>query len=276
MVSSKILETITKLLAHEESARSIGNIEEAAAFASRIQSLLSKYKLEMSEVELFQREKEDISDTLVYPGDIGVEAEDHPVMWQFYLALGIAEANNCRLLNTLNSNHHFFVGRRSDREISIRLFSYFVKMAMDCARKEFDSQVKPEPLIAIPDMMFIGHPEYELSIARLAKQSRRIQWPEFMKSFCLGFTKAIAERMVAEKERAEQQAAQARAKSKAMVMIKRDEVKIDRHMDKEFPNARRNADEAGAQPTEDEVDWDAFVKGLGTGRLAALTDKTLK
>ena len=50
-MNNPIIEKLRKLIAHEKSARSIGNIHEAEAFASRIQTLLDEHKLSMGEVE---------------------------------------------------------------------------------------------------------------------------------------------------------------------------------------------------------------------------------
>lgn len=51
-MENPIIEKLRKLIAMEQSARSIGSLAEAEAFASKVQELLSKHKLEMSEIEL--------------------------------------------------------------------------------------------------------------------------------------------------------------------------------------------------------------------------------
>ena len=58
MATDQIIEKLRKLIAHEQSARTIGNIAEAEAFASKIQDLLTAHKLDMSEVDFQARDIE--------------------------------------------------------------------------------------------------------------------------------------------------------------------------------------------------------------------------
>lgn len=58
-MENPIIEKLRKLIAMEQSARSIGSLAEAEAFASKVQELLSKHKLEMSEIELDEQEESD-------------------------------------------------------------------------------------------------------------------------------------------------------------------------------------------------------------------------
>jgi hypothetical protein len=51
-VTDRIIERIKKLIRHEQSARKCSTPEEAAAFAARIQELLIRHKIEMSEIDL--------------------------------------------------------------------------------------------------------------------------------------------------------------------------------------------------------------------------------
>jgi 1,6-anhydro-N-acetylmuramate kinase len=50
MTQEKILEKLGKIKAHMESAQEIGNEAEAQAFASMLQNLLTKHKLEMTDI----------------------------------------------------------------------------------------------------------------------------------------------------------------------------------------------------------------------------------
>jgi len=58
MTQEKILEKLGKIKAHMESAKEIGNEEEAQAFAAMLQNLLLKHKLEMTDVQ-YAREMQD-------------------------------------------------------------------------------------------------------------------------------------------------------------------------------------------------------------------------
>lgn len=51
-MNKSIIEKLRKLIRHERSAREIGSIAEAEAFAERIQSLCDEYNLSISEIDI--------------------------------------------------------------------------------------------------------------------------------------------------------------------------------------------------------------------------------
>lgn len=128
-----IIEKLRKLIAMEQSARSIGSLTEAEAFASKVQELLSKYKLEMSEVELDEQEESDPIDwEEVHTDEAGFKTKRGRTGWQLRIAAGLAVANNVRLVTTRTNAVHF-AGRGSDREICKILFIYLLELAKEMA-----------------------------------------------------------------------------------------------------------------------------------------------
>lgn len=119
-----IVEKIQKLLNHEQSARSIGNLAEAEAFSAKIASLLFAHKLSMSEVEVAREEI-----------DEPVEQQDIPKpasTWASILAKGCAEASFSRIL-IHGSDTFRFIGRESNRLTAIALYQYLYNLGNSLA-----------------------------------------------------------------------------------------------------------------------------------------------
>lgn len=58
-MASAVVEKLQKLINHEKSARSIGSIAEAETFAAKIADLLFTHKLEMSDIEIADEERDE-------------------------------------------------------------------------------------------------------------------------------------------------------------------------------------------------------------------------
>src|SRR5216683_5217426 len=92
-----ILSTLAKLISHEKSARSIGSVDEAEAFAAKIQALMFKHKLEMTDIEFEQEQNEPVlSERLEEEDVIGVRREStRRQRWVDILVRAVARANFC-------------------------------------------------------------------------------------------------------------------------------------------------------------------------------------
>jgi hypothetical protein len=134
---AEIIEKLAKMVRHEQGARDIGSIAEAEAFASQVQTLLTKHGLEMSEIEFEEQASEpiDLEWAHTHHDDSSVPYETRRVEWQEELAEAIARNNNCALLITQHCNSVCFVGRPSDRSICLSLYRYFTRLALDLAEK---------------------------------------------------------------------------------------------------------------------------------------------
>lgn len=90
-----IIDKLAKMLRHQESAKAIGSIAEAEAFATRIQELLDKHKLEMSDIQFSEQEAaEPIDYDVIAPRHLGIKEERKRVEWQEDLAMSIAHSND--------------------------------------------------------------------------------------------------------------------------------------------------------------------------------------
>jgi hypothetical protein len=102
-VDPQIVEKLKKLIEHQNSAAAIGSQKEAEAFASKVQELLSKYKLSMSDVEARVEEEAGVGKSSVPL--VGKKGERNALLdkpgiypWLWTLASTIANCNDCMAL----------------------------------------------------------------------------------------------------------------------------------------------------------------------------------
>lgn len=132
---SKVLDLLNKLIQHQKSAEAIGSLEEAQAFAAKIQELMDVHKIQMSDVDFHVREVEEpfgfseYSGPEAYSGGAGKRQ-----LWTQRLATAIADANECDII--LGAGNRFsFVGRTSNRELCVVVFKYLFDLAAEMADK---------------------------------------------------------------------------------------------------------------------------------------------
>jgi Protein of unknown function (DUF2786) len=131
MPDEKLVEKLKKIKAHADSAKDIGNEEEAQAFASMLQRLLAKHNLDMSSVEWDQQKQEKAS-TLNWKASNKKKAATSS--WVYLLASIIAEANNCRVIIHHYSNMVQFVGTDSAIRVCEQTMDYMYQCAIRFAR----------------------------------------------------------------------------------------------------------------------------------------------
>ena len=137
-MDNKIIDKLQKLLAHAESAKECGNMDEAAAFAGKVQDLLTKHQLSMSDIEIAEEKAsgEQVERELVSPERLGVKFSSKVQHWQVDLLNGLAAANNCQSFYGSGSNYQKIVGLQADRLQTIALFRYFARLAQVLCEKE--------------------------------------------------------------------------------------------------------------------------------------------
>ncbi len=121
-MKEKHLDKISKLLAMAESAKAIGNTDEAGAFATKAQKMLLQHDLSMDDVELFAAKNEPIS-LVAISGDLPFP------LWQQMLLKTIAQVNGCFQAERADDGRPCIAGRKRDREITLNFFQYFVDAA---------------------------------------------------------------------------------------------------------------------------------------------------
>jgi hypothetical protein len=266
---ARILVKLRKLILHEESARKIGNVQEAAAFAAKIQELLTTHKLDMSAVDLDERQAEEIGTAYVEPEDVGLKREPRRVDWQQDLALAIAKANGCRCLILHATNRFYFVGRTSDRDVCLALYKHFVGMAIEMSRKEMERQRDVQRLKCMAT-----HP-HDYNRVRFAN------WMgDFRRAYQRGFGLVVAYR-VADAHEAAVKAATVGAQSTALVRVNTQDAEVKNWLVKLVAAAKKEFPlEAKLKPPKDVKDKrrmaeDGLWAGMRDGEKVALTDKAL-
>lgn len=214
MVSEAILQRIVKLLNMSEGAKSIGNQQEAEAFAEKVQELLVKHKLSMTDLDIAKQETDDpISGEVFDPYYVkGVKVRRTRMLWQEVLAQAVASSYFCEVRVYPSSNRMVFIGRDSDRRIAMYVYHTLVAAS--------------ERLVKI---------EYR----QLKKQMRSPgEWSKgFHSSFHTGFSIGIKERLTVTRRELMRGAA-----STALVRIGKDLDKVKaaaKEMTSPFPNGER-------------------------------------
>lgn len=137
-MDSKILEKLRKLVAHERSARDIGSIAEAEAFATKVQAMMDEHNIGMTDVDYAERAaSEPIDWAYVNSDDQGFHESRYEISWQLRLGRAIAMCNNCRMIRSAwrSKNGVAFVGRTTDREFAKMMYLYFMDLAYDLNEK---------------------------------------------------------------------------------------------------------------------------------------------
>lgn len=138
-ISHRTLKLLSALQAKAESCRAIGSLDEAEAFAGKVQELLLKHKVSMSDVDQLKQDVEDpIGRTRSTPK--GKMWRWKRVGWQEDLAQQIAKHHFCRILLRTGSNVITFVGRESDRQVALFLFEYLRDEIERRCSKEYDDE----------------------------------------------------------------------------------------------------------------------------------------
>jgi hypothetical protein len=174
-----VMDKLQKLIAHEKSARAIGNIAEAEAFAAKVAELLFKHNLSMSDVEIKEQEINEPIDREYVRGEKGRS------VWMEMLAQAVATSCFCRHMIIGGTSTQIFVGRTSDRQAAGALYRHLIGCAVSLVnaekRKLRDHNPHTDP------------------------RRRQKYAHEFGRSYLLGFASAVSKRLEAERRQLETQ-----------------------------------------------------------------------
>lgn len=123
-VMSDIVDKIKKMLAHEASARKIGSVAEASAFAERIQELMLKHKLRPE--DLGDTDQGEVVGETVIKATPGGRYGARRTWWRDQLMHVVAEAHFCRSIVISKTNLTSLVGRDSDRAITLAMYAFLL------------------------------------------------------------------------------------------------------------------------------------------------------
>lgn len=120
----KVITKAAKLKAHMESAKKIGSLQEAEAFASMLQRMLAQHKLEMTDLEYVKMTDADPVSThrIDYTKHKDVKLRKQRIQWIEDLASCVARAFLCRILVHDKSSRITLVGRKADCEMAEYMF----------------------------------------------------------------------------------------------------------------------------------------------------------
>lgn len=139
--TEKIIDKLKKIHAMAEGAKEIGNEAEAQAFADMFQTLLTRHKLNMSDIDFDQLENEEPVEN--HNIDFGKYPEfkvtKSPIQWQSILARIIADAHYCDIVRWTGSNKFYIVGRKSDAEVAEWAIIKLIRAADKIATKEYSA-----------------------------------------------------------------------------------------------------------------------------------------
>jgi hypothetical protein len=138
MDTERIIDKIKKLIRHEQSARLIGNVEEAAAFAGRINELLMRHKIAAEQVSVDNEpERPRVGEDRVKAGSYSVRygrgyvpREDNCLMQV------VAEAHFCKGIAMPGSNTILLIGADEDRAVAIEMFRFLSSTMKRLARRD--------------------------------------------------------------------------------------------------------------------------------------------
>lgn len=172
MCREDILSKIKKLMNQQESAAQLGNMEEADAFARMAQRMLMQHKIEMSEVEGFSLNKNDIEiDREIHSWDRSVIGRKR-CNWKEQLAISVCKHNSCKILVHKGYGAITIIGTKESRMVS----SYVLSTLTNFAEREMNRQ-------------------YAKNYQRAKKLGQTYLMKGWRQSFLLGFIMEIDKRL---------------------------------------------------------------------------------
>lgn len=136
MTQEKLLEKLRKIKAMADGAKAIGSEAEAEAFADLLQKMLLDHKLEMTDIEFEQMEKEEpvTRRPIRYPEDL--KDKRSRVAWRETLTSVVARAHFCRILVHPGSSRCTLVGRPDDIEVAEYMVVTLMSFVRSFSKKE--------------------------------------------------------------------------------------------------------------------------------------------
>lgn len=261
-VPQGILERIKKLMAMEKSARSIGSIKEAEAFAAKVQAMMDEYKLGMSDAAFAEREQtEPIAWQWVGQTDSDFPYRDSRRQWQVRLGQAIAYVNGCHAcLASGRSNGIAFIGRTSDREYCKVLFIYLSSLAEDlvdtCARQD-EGQIKFDYMANLKPWQ-----DWDINEFRKIMRNWKASWFE-------GFSQAVCMRLY---DRHADMRKRAREENNGLAMV---HIEKDKEALKKYVKTQRLRNTSAGRGVRDgQMDSRGFHRGKSTGQAVNLSPNT--
>jgi hypothetical protein len=139
----KIKDKLKKLQAKEKSLFDIGNEEEAASFAAKIQELLLEYQLSFEDLENTQAQSIEIIEVRINTDLLTVGNEGE---WVAKLFNSIANSNSCMVIiqKTYNGNYILLIGHELNVEAVKYIVEELIPKIRNAGRFIFNKIYKPQ------------------------------------------------------------------------------------------------------------------------------------
>lgn len=232
----KIIEKLKKLIRHEQSARDIGNIGEAENFAAKIQELLDAHNLSMSQIDM-----EEARSSV----DRSSDGQYALHQWQKIFVINIAELNGCQCV--FSGKEITLIGGEEDRLIVFEVYRYFEKLARDFTNTSLQ--------------------EWKLTAEYKRKRKKIYHSKLFVKSFLLGFVRALIRRFREHHEAAKRAA----SNEQALIFIGNKLANANQWVVQNLKISTTPIE----SPKYSKLKSDAYGKGYQAGNSVALTTQTI-
>ena len=136
MTIDRIIDKINKIKAHAESAKEIGNIAEAEAFADMLNRLLLKHQLTEVDLNVAPKDDDPIVQVWTTPEKYGQKTVSQRVVWQEALARTVARAHLCRFMVASGSSRLVFVGTHVNATTAEYCFGVLASAAERMSHKD--------------------------------------------------------------------------------------------------------------------------------------------
>ena len=164
------------------SARKIGSIAEADAFAAKARQLLLQHRVDRLAATRDSSDRQEIDSHPVTAQQAGISAVRNRQEWSERLAAAIAEAFHCSLMIRRGSNTVIFCGKERDRASAAQLYTELANRASAACMEEFAAWKEGRQQWAV------GSGSTSQSDAAYSRR-----WKQ---SFLLGFAQTICQRFV--------------------------------------------------------------------------------
>lgn len=229
MTTDKLIDKLRKLKNSAEGEAKIGNEAAAQAFAEMLNRLLLENKLEMTDIEFEQMEK----DQPVAPHYVNYKAHNIKLkkqrsLWMEQLANVIARAHFCRILVHSGSSRITFLGRKDDCEVVEYMFVTLLRATEQLADEAYDGIVN----VVLKECGICLGPKKGHNAINHKFEPNYLRARGFRPAFINGFINRLAERFYDLRRSMEKE-------STALVRLNRSEAGIKEYLEQKDENGRK-------------------------------------
>lgn len=260
MIKESIISKIQKLAQKAESAKELGNVEEAAAFSAKVNELLTRHNLAMTDIDT-----EDVDEvTGVKLDDLGLSTKAGK--WTISLLSVIAEHNYCK---TIYHQSRVIKGRRikTDSNASVTIIGRpdnveVTKYLYSVLKRQFESMCKSEwnAYIRAAKKQLSEATGIPVKDIKKPNQYRGVtKRPVYIKSFMIGAVHGVNRRLSEQAVKAKEEHG---SKMTDLMIVNNADIK--QYMAEHFPDTQT------MRSNRSRVDGSAYQKGRDAGQNAQM------